>query len=58
MYLQGAGGGATCLTVPSQSSSFKRTPQQVALIYTQSGIIYILAQIDLCHADEVDTDGQ
>ena len=56
VYLQGVGGGAACLTVPSQSSSFKWTPQQVAQIFSQSGIIYILAQADLYHVDEVDTD--
>ena len=56
VYLQGAGGGAACLTVPSQSSSFKWTPQQVARISSQSGIIYILAQADLYHVEEVDTD--
>ena len=56
VYLQGTGGGAKCLTVPSQSSSFKWTPQQVARISSQSGTIYILAQADLYHADQVDTD--
>ena len=55
LYLQATGGGAKSLTVPSQSSSFKWTPQQVACLSSQSGTIYIVAQADLYH---VDTDEQ
>ena len=47
LYLQGTGEGSKSLTVPSQSSSFKWTPQQVARLSGQSGTIYILAQADL-----------
>ena len=46
-YLQGTGGGSKLLTIPSQSSSFKWTPQQVARLSGQSGTIYILAQAPL-----------
>ena len=47
VYLQSAGGGSKSLTIPSQSSSFKWTPQQVARLSGQSGTIYILAQSEL-----------
>ena len=51
VYLQSTGGGSKTLTIPSQSSSFKWTPQQVARS-SQSGTIYILAQDDLYHVDD------
>lgn len=46
-YLQSTGGGSKSLTIPSQSASFKWTPEQVARLSGQSGIIYILAQAEL-----------
>lgn len=49
-YLQPSGGGSKILVVPSQSSLFKWTPQQVARL-RQSGTIYILAQ-DALKIDE------
>jgi len=53
LYLQSTGGGAKLLTAPSQSSSFKWIPQQVARLSSQSGTIYILAQADLhCTTEE------
>jgi len=54
LYLQSTGGGSKTLTIPSQSTSFKWTPQQVARLSGHSGTIYILAQDDLY---EVDDDG-
>lgn len=54
LYLQGTGGGSKSLIVPSQSSSFKWTPQQVARLSGQSGTIYILAQADLYELDDLD----
>ena len=50
-YLQCTGGGSKSLTIPSHSTSFKWTPQQVARLSSQSGTIYILAQDDLYHVD-------
>jgi hypothetical protein len=44
VYLQSSGGGSKSLTTPSQSSSFKWTPQQVARLSGQSGTTYILAK--------------
>ena len=55
LYLQATGGGAKSLTIPSQNSSFKWIPQQVARLSSQSGTIYILAKADLYH---VETDEQ
>ena len=50
--MNNAGGGSKSLTIPSQSSSFKWTPQQVARLSGQSGTIYILAQSELnIHSD-------
>ncbi len=51
LYLQPTGGGARSLTIPSQSSSFKWIPQQVAKIAGQTGVIYILAQDELALPD-------
>ena len=42
VYLQPTGGESKSLTIPSQSSSFKWTPQQVARLSGQSGTIYNL----------------
>lgn len=53
VYLQSAGGGSKSLMIPSQSSSFKWTPQQVARLSGQSGTIYILAQSELTFLDDV-----
>ena len=53
VYLQSTGGGSKSLSIPSQSSSFKWTPQQVARLSVQSSIIYILAQDELNICDEV-----
>ena len=50
-YLQCTGGGSKSLTIPSQSTSFKWTPQLVAHLLSESGTIYILAQDDLYHVD-------
>lgn len=47
LYLQSTGSGSNSLTIPCQSSSFKWTPQQVARLGGQRGMIYILAQADL-----------
>ena len=47
LYLQPTGGGSKSLTVPSQSSSFKWVPQQVARLSGQSGTMYILEQAEL-----------
>lgn len=52
LYLQSTGGGSKTLTIPSQSASFKWTPQQVARLSCQSGTIYILAQDDLYQVDD------
>lgn len=46
-YLQPTGGGSKSLTVPSQSASFKWTPQQVSRLAGQSGTVYVLAQSEL-----------
>ena len=51
VYLQSTGGGSKTLTIPSQSASFRWTPQQVARS-SQSGTIFILAQDDLYHVDD------
>lgn len=55
LYLQATGGGSKSLTIPSQSSSFKWTPQQVARLSTQSGTMYILAKaaLDVDIGDEI-----
>ncbi len=47
LYLQPTGCGSKSLTIPSQSSTFKWTPEQVARLCGQAGTIYILAQSDL-----------
>ena len=47
VYLQSTGGGSKSMIIPPQSSSFKWTPQQVAKLGGQSGLIYILAQAEL-----------
>ena len=52
VYLQGTGGGSNSLMVPSQSSSFKWTPQQVARLAGQAGIIYILAEDELYYIED------
>ena len=41
-YLQPTGGGSKLLTIPSQSSTFKWTPQQVARLSGQAGTIISL----------------
>ena len=51
MILQPTGGGST---IPSQSSSFKWIPQQVARLSGQSGTIYILAQSELTLPDDIE----
>jgi len=56
LYLQSTGGGSKTLTIPSQSSSFKWTPQQVAHLSGHSGTIYILAQEDLYEIDDAEVD--
>ena len=52
LYLQSTGGAVKTLTIPSQSASFKWTPQQVSRLPGQSGTIYILAQDDLYQVDD------
>ena len=47
VYLQSTGGGAKSLMVPSVSSSFKWTAEQVVRLAGQKGTIYILAQEEL-----------
>ena len=47
LYLQPTGCGAKSLIIPSQSSSFKWTPSQVARLSGQAGSIYTLAQSEL-----------
>ena len=54
LYLQPTGGGSKSLTVPSQSSSFTWTAQQVARLGGQSGTIYILAQSTLNIPDYIE----
>lgn len=51
-YLQSTGRGSKSLTIPSQSDSFQWTPQQVACLAGQTGIMYILAEDDLYHVVE------
>lgn len=46
-YLQGTGGGIRGLTIPSVSSTFEWTAQQVAKLGNQRNTIYILAEKDL-----------
>ena len=55
-YLQATGGSMRCLTVPSVSTSFWWTTQQVAKLGNQQNTIYILADGDLnppCSFDEI-----
>ena len=55
-YLQATGGSTRCLSVPSVSTSFRWTAQQVAKLGNQRNTIYILADGDLnlpCSFDEV-----
>ena len=55
-YLQATGGSTRCLSVPSVSTSFQWTAQQVAKLGNQRNTIYILADGDLnlpCSFDEV-----
>ncbi len=47
MYLQSTGGGAKSLMVPSQSTAFQWTAEQVSRLSGQKGTIYILAEADL-----------
>lgn len=54
LYLQPTGGGSKMLTIPSLSSSFKWTAQQVARLSGQSGTIYILAQSELTFRDDIE----
>ena len=51
VYLQATGGGSNSLMVPSQSS-FKWTPQQVAWLAGQAGIIYIMAEDELYYVED------
>ncbi len=46
-FLQAAGEGSRTLVVPSVSSTYRWTAQQVARLAGQKGIIYILAQADM-----------
>lgn len=46
-FLQSTGGGSNTLTVPSASSSYKWTAQQVSKLSTYRGTIYIMAIDDL-----------
>lgn len=54
LYLQPTGGGSKSLTIPSQSSSFRWIPQQVARLSGQTNMIYILAQSELALPDNVE----
>lgn len=47
MYLQPTGGGNRSLTIPSVSSSYEWTPQQVAKLANARGAIYIMALEDM-----------
>ena len=46
-YLQATGGGVRALSIPTVSSSFQWTAQQVAKLGNQRHTIYILAENDL-----------
>ena len=52
LYLQPTGCGSKSLTIPSQSSTFRWTPQQVARLSGQAGSIYIQAQSELKISNE------
>ena len=56
-YLQASGGGSRCLAVPSVSSSFRWTAQQVAKIGNQRNTIYIMAERELAVCDDVSKTG-
>ena len=47
LYLQPTGCGSKSLTIPSQSSAFRWTSQQVARLSGQAGSINIQAQSEL-----------
>lgn len=52
-YLQATGGGIRALSIPSVSSSFQWTPQQVAKLGNQRHTIYILAEKELKLSSEM-----